>query len=513
MTTIFDPADVAGELTVGIPDTPNVTVGPPPGHPSEVAEQLRPVFQDADGNDCLINRDGVWHQYADNRWRERTEDEVFDLIHAELCNWYYTKRDPKTGELLKDPNTDQPKLFWFNPTTRSVNEARRALRVLTNRSMQLGHDVVDRMWLDGRPAGPVMSFRNGLMPLDGSRSLYGHTPLWFAQSCVPYDYDRNAPEPAEWLAFLQTLWGDSPESIDCLQEMFGYFVSGRLDLHVFLLLNGPRRSGKGVILETLSLLLGDDNVAGLNLEDFEKNFGLEGLIGKLAGVVGDARLSRGNHANLLERLLTISAGDRVQVDRKFRKPWTGKLSARIAIASNNPLDIHDESGALAARTILLRTTKTFAGREDRGLKDRIARELSGILNWALDGLDRLNANGGRFTKPKQSARMEKMVQRATSPLASFLADWCELGEAHKTKKDELYDCYEQWCEKNKIEHVLSPNRFGMKLLSTGANIDQSRPKIDGKRVYVYEGVKIRALKDFNGKYQDPPDNGEDDDAF
>ena len=81
-----------------------------------------------------------------------------------------------------------------------------------------------------------------------------------------------------WLAFLRTLWGNDVELINCLQEMFGYLVSGDTCQQKMFLLVGPKRGGKGTIGRVLTRLLGRHNVAGPTLSTLGTNFGLQDLI-------------------------------------------------------------------------------------------------------------------------------------------------------------------------------------------------------------------------------------------
>jgi putative DNA primase/helicase len=133
---------------------------------------------------------------------------------------------------------------------------------------------------------------------------------------VPFAYDPAAPEPTKWLAFLQELWPDDPESIAVLQEFFGYVLSGRTDLHKILLTIGPTRSGKGTIARILERLLGKPNVAAPTLASLGTNFGLAPLLGKPPAVVSDARLAGPNVHQVVERLLSISGEDLLKIDRK-----------------------------------------------------------------------------------------------------------------------------------------------------------------------------------------------------
>jgi putative DNA primase/helicase len=45
--------------------------------------------------------------------------------------------------------------------------------------------------------------------------------------------------------------------------------------------------------------------------------------------------------------------------------------------------------------------ESFLGRENRKLTGELTAELTGILSWSLDGLDRLNRQG-KFTEPRSS---------------------------------------------------------------------------------------------------------------
>ena len=97
-------------------------------------------------------------------------------------------------------------------------------------------------WIDNLgadPANEIIACRNGLLHVP-TRTLLQHTPTFFTHHCVPFDYDPNAPTPTRWLAFLEELWPDDPESIAALQEGFGYLVSGDTSLQKIFLLVGPK---------------------------------------------------------------------------------------------------------------------------------------------------------------------------------------------------------------------------------------------------------------------------------
>src|SRR5262249_53347282 len=156
----------------------------------------------------------------------------------------------------------------------------------------------------------------------------------FNATSVPFSYEPAAGAPKRWLQFLHDLWPKDEKSRSALQEWFGYVISGRLDMHKIMLLVGPTRAGKGVIARILGALVGEQNVAGPTLSSLNGDFGLAPLLGMSLAVVSDARLNGRNGSVVVERLLSISGEDTLTVNRKFRDQWTGKLSARLMVCSN-----------------------------------------------------------------------------------------------------------------------------------------------------------------------------------
>ncbi|NED80642.1 NTP-binding protein, partial [Streptomyces sp. SID11233] len=215
------------------------------------------------------------------------------------------------------------------------------------------------------PAGPIVACRNGLLRV-ADRALLPLSPRFFNLVSVPFAYDPDATAPA-WEAFLRKLWPDDPAPAATLQEWFGYVLSGRTDQQKILLIIGPTRSGKGTIARILAALVGAGNVAGPTLASLGTNFGLSTLVGKPFAIISDARLSGREGGPVVERLLTISGEDTIDVDRKYRQPWTGKLPTRLMILSNELPQFGDSSGVIAQRFVVLNMALSWLGQEDTTL--------------------------------------------------------------------------------------------------------------------------------------------------
>ena len=172
-------------------------------------------------------------------------------------------------------------------------------------------------------------------------------------------------------------------------------------------------------------LLGRINYCGPSLGQLAQMFGMQGLIGKKIAVVPDARLdNRANRSVITEKLLSIIGEDYQDINRKNKPYWGGILRLRVMILSNELPDSKDDTGVIASRFVILQTLVSFLGREDTGLEEKLCDELSGILNWALIGWQRL-AERGKFAPPGEGELNEELASNA-SAVKAFVAERCEL---------------------------------------------------------------------------------------
>ncbi len=404
---------------------------PPPSAPMKVARRLLEP-QVHDGHLTLRHwRDG-WMRWHRTHWTEVDIGDVRAGVYRATEDALYLHFDEKKGE---------QRLPW-NPTKPKVANVMESLGA----AAYLDANLDPPAWIASGGVGAPVAVANGLLDV-ATRELSPHTARYFNLASVPFAYDPATTQPRRWLRFLADLWGDDPEPIAALQEWFGYVISGRTDLQKMLLLVGPTRGGKGTIVHVLTLLVGALNIASPSLASLTTNFGLSPLLGKPLAVIADARLGRGDRHQVVEKLLNISGEDSVDVDRKFRDPWTGKLPTRIMMLSNELPNLGDASAAIVGRFIVLVLTKSWLGQEDTTLKSALADEAPGILNWALDGLARLEKRG-RFTEPASSDDAVVTMRDVASPVAAFVRECCEVGPAHEADVDAVWTAWKSWAEDN-----------------------------------------------------------------
>jgi P4 family phage/plasmid primase-like protien len=427
---------------------------------------------------------GGWLNWRDAAWRDRDEDE----LRGEIWRSVQAEFERQNAFIHDDPE------HWKKISSRIVGDVLGATAALT----MLPRTVAAPCWLDGVapfPADETLPMRNGLVHLPsvaaGSPTVAAPTPNFFSSYALDYDFDPSAPEPVEFLRFLRSIWGDDQESIDTLQEWFGYCLTVDTSQQKILALIGATGAGKGTIARILQALIGDENAPGTSLSALETEFGMAKLIGKPLAVFSDARVSpKADQAKIVERLLSISGEDSISIGRKYQKDWTGQLPTRLVLIANELPRLRDDADALGRRWVILRFTESFKGREDKDLSKRIiAVELPGVLLWAIEGWRRLRERG-RFVQPESGVELVEAAAELASPIKSFIAACCVVGPDKSADTKSLYNAWRDWCEDNGRDHPGDAAGFGRMLRAALPGIRNDRRRFQGARIWTYAGVGL-----------------------
>jgi P4 family phage/plasmid primase-like protien len=341
----------------------------------------------------------------------------------------------------------------------------------------------------GQGARDLLALKNGLLDLD-TGELLPHTPDWFSSTCLPYEYDPELACPT-FLAAVERVTGGDEEKARLLQEWFGYNLIPCTDAQKFLILHGEGANGKSALCAALEALLGPENVSHVSLGELGESFGLAPTLGKLANISADMsqldRLAEG-------KLKQLTSGDGVTVNRKFLPAVTAKPTARLTLATNNLPRFSDRSQGLERRAILLPCDAVIPEGERVPGMDKPSfwaesGELPGLLNWALEGLDRLRKNHFRFTDPAACTRAKQDHLDDCNPARAFLRDCCEAAPGEATFSADLYQAFERWCEQEG-KTPLPASEFGKQVRRAYPVADAIKMKRAGKAERAWVGVRL-----------------------
>ena len=386
----------------------------------------------------------------------------------------------------------QGSLAPFNPSPATVSGALDAIKSIIHLANH--PNTKPPIWLEDysktKPsASKLVSLKNGIFHLEDS-ILIPHSLGFFTQNSLPFEYNQLAICPT-WDTFLQSVWPDDQESIDTLQEMFGYILSGDTRQQKFFNIIGPRRSGKGTINKVLVALLGQHNTVAPELGELCDTFGLQPWLGKLLASFTDARAPERNRSAVVSQLLRIVGGDTITVNRKNKEAWNGYLPTRLVIYSNEVLQLTENSNALTGRMIVLKMTKSFFNHEDTELSYKLEQELGGIFNWAMDGLKRRIARGGHFIQPATGKEYLDLMAELGNPIGTFTEDALVFEPNTMTRKEDVFSCYKHWALKKSMAPG-TEQAFKRRFLAATQEqyVRSDIVRMNGERVNVYLGIRL-----------------------
>ncbi|MET3210366.1 UNVERIFIED_CONTAM: phage/plasmid-associated DNA primase [Paenibacillus sp. PvR008] len=136
------------------------------------------------------------------------------------------------------------------------------------------------------------------------------------------------------------------------------------------------------------------------MNDLEKPFARAEMVNKLVNITTENEAgSKGIETSYLK---AIASGDPVRVEEKFKKGYTQELHCKMVFAMNNLPYSKDKSHGLTRKVSIIPFEKTYKkGQKDPYLKDKLLEEGAGILNFALQGLERLRNNSFEFSPSRR----------------------------------------------------------------------------------------------------------------
>lgn len=371
----------------------------------------------------------------------------------------------------------------------SVDPTGMKMSVATSSSKMAAAMLPDRD-LGGAP-GNLVFFRNKVLDTT-NWTLHETSPEYGNMHALDFDYDPLAVCPL-WEAFAHDIFDGDMESVALLQEWLGYNIVGSLRHQKIMLLLGRSRSGKGTIGKVLSHILGRDNFAGGSLTALTHDHTLNAIKNKLGYFVGDAEknIPRNILHLVVEALKAISGGDTRTFNRKFLEAQTLTVPARITVAANHLPQLFDDSGALTGRLLLLCFQKTYLGKEDLDLDEKLKEEAPGIVNWAMAGLKRLNDNG-RFTQPAVSELEMQHIRSQFSPLQDFIDECCVLVQDGGVPGSDVFNAYQSWVMKQGDDQRMTRRSFSEAFKRTAPQFEHTKRRFEagGTPVWGFNNLSL-----------------------
>ena len=306
----------------------------------------------------------------------------------------------------------------------------------------------------------IIAFSNGLYNIrDGSFKEF--TPDVVITNKIPWPYNPAAHDDLLDHT-LNRLACDDPEVRALLEEMVGYCMYRRNELGKAFILIGDKSNGKSTFLHVVKNMLGDSNIASLDLKELGDRFKTAELFGKLANIgddIGDEFIA---NASVFKKLVT---GDRVNVERKGQDPFEFNNYAKFLFSANNIPRMKDKTGAVQRRLVIVPFDAKFTPNDPDFrpfIKDELCEQDSMEYLIVL-GLKALKSVLGKaqFTTSKRVQGQLDEYEENNNPIIGFINEVGVDGIENEAT-DSVYRRYKEYCIANNFQ-ALSKIEFSRQI--------------------------------------------------
>lgn len=373
--------------------------------------------------------------------------------------------------------------------------------ILTKRTDRLLREIIGHLEgrakaLNRREKTEILVFRNGILDLREPERLLPFSPDYGALNRIEHDFDPSADSPG-FHAFLRE--AISADDAVLIQKWGGMALSGENFAQAILLLEGIAGGGKGTLVDILSRIIGENNIAQLRTRHLESSrFEMARFVGKSLLIGADVP---SNFLSLqgASTLKSLTGGDALQIERKG---VDGGILLRgnfnVLATSNSRLQVRPDGDEDAwGRRLKIVMFEKRAERQIPELALNIVQdEASGVINWLLEGLKMLKedyAVHGRWqlTEPQQ-LRIDGILAESSS-VRSFALNELSTQPQKDITSHELYEAYLSFCDRKGWEARVQPI-FAQDIAKTIEERFQLRPRHDiprhGKSLRGYRGVGL-----------------------
>jgi len=314
-----------------------------------------------------------------------------------------------------------------------------------------------------------------------------HRPEDFLSKISNANFDPAA-KCERWNEFINEIMCSDMETAQFIQKALGYALTGDTSEECFFILYGSTsRNGKGTTMETTLHIMGDyghttepetitqkqNSNAGNPSEDIA---GLKGA--RFVNISEPDKGIRLNNA-LIKR---VTGGDSIRARFLHQNSFEFRPQFKLFLNTNHLPRVSDDTVFKSERVKLIPFERHFEPNEqDKGLKNLFKQpeNISGILNWFIDGLKLMRKEG--LKPPEKVNEATKNYREESDTIGLFIRECLiEAVNIDITLKD-VHLTYTKWCE-NYGYNPLNSRNFSAELRKKGLKIDNG----NYNKVYIFD---------------------------
>lgn len=338
------------------------------------------------------------------------------------------------------------------------------------------------------PEGMV-PVQNGMLDLENG-NVRDFESSDYVTDTMTVPRNRNADCP-KFRAYLEDVTGSESDRKK-LQEYAGYILMrGQMPYHKALFLPGPRNSGKSTFIRIIQSLLPEDVVGASTPNQLTRRFGKACLHRRWLNVSADIPSDMIEDSGTFKML---TGADKVEGEIKHVQERIRFTPTTKHIFSANQLpEVYNADEAFWRRILVIPFPKTVSKKDrvNELARKILEKEGAGVLNWMVEGYERLDDGDSGFTEDRKPEETRKLWYLWSTPVIRFYARCLRDEVGAKADKNAVYAAYKKFCKREMETMPVTETEFG-KQLTKFPHIDSGRIKTGGRnKKTVYHNVTLK----------------------
>lgn len=332
----------------------------------------------------------------------------------------------------------------------------------------------------------LFNVQNGYIDLKAGKLLDHDKEKYFSKiSTVEFTDKIDCPL---WEQFLDDIFEGDTELIKYIQRAIGYSLSGTTEEQVMFILFGSGRNGKSVFLDIIGEIFGSYaiNIQPQTIMVKQQTSGATSDIARLDGARFVTTTEPNEGVRLDEGLVKqLTGSDKVTARRMYESEFEFIPQFKLWMATNHKPIIRGTDEGIWRRLAVIPFNLNLSEDEmDKHLKNKLKRELTAILNWAVEGYMEWQRIGLKEPQAIRDQRQEYRLEMDS--VEAFIEDMCTTGATCRDTAKTLYAAYREWASTNG-QYMMSSTKFGREMA-------KKYPKLKSSGTIHYKGVRLKSIQ-------------------
>ena len=303
---------------------------------------------------------------------------------------------------------------------------------------------------------------------------------------LPYAYNEDPPYSPRIDQFMKDLANGDPIKMTFLYQIAGYTLLKKNLFSKFFIFKGEGGTGKSTFTNLIRKMLGDDNCSHIALSDFDKDYHLATIVGKLANVDDD--VVDGKVLEYTGKFKSIISGEKISVRQIYERVLDFIPYATCMFSCNRLPRIMDKTSGLYRRIVLIELNHKVK-KPDLLFTEKITdTDMEYFLFKAVEGI-KLALSQGRFAINQSEERLLQLFKRRQSALHEWLYDNdIRLRDVHNVRCMALFNVFVGWCDANRYTRIMTMFTFREDMCAL-YDVEVDFVKQDGKVVPVQTFIR------------------------